>query len=191
MLKNLILVLFFLSFLITFAQNSSEKTIPISVGLYGGINFNLHSPNFNYNDLIFNKNSSGIGANLGFKAIFPINSNFLIAGNLGFNSIGAKLTTEKYNMDASINYIELSPDLQIHNVIPIENTYFIAGLETGIPLSPKFSITGDTIIKDETLKDATFRTAATFGLGYIYEIKKWGKFYSGINFETTVFKCFL
>ncbi len=175
MFKKIIKIFFFFcaSFTILIAQNNIQNAIPMSVGLYGGLNFNLHSPDFNYNNsMLFNKNATGIGGNLGFKATFPINNNFVIAGNLGFNSIGALLEADNNNLDASINYIELSPDLQIHNVLPLSGTYILAGLETGIPLSPKYSITGDTSIKNETIKNSNFRTAATFGLGYIYEISK-------------------
>ena len=171
MFKKTILIIIVILFTttLTFAQAEKVKAVPFSIGLYAGLNMNMHSPSFNYmNQVKFDNNATGLGAVLGFTGMYSINDIFVISGKLGYNGMGGMLTNTDIDLDASINYIEFSPELQFHNLIPIKNSYLIAGLESGIPLSPRYTLTGDTSlnIDNESIPDASFRVAAIFGLGY-------------------------
>jgi outer membrane protein OmpA-like peptidoglycan-associated protein len=165
-----------LTFQLAISQDNSKRIVPLSLGLYTGINMNMHSPAFNYpkdsNFVIpFDNNSTGLGFAIGFLGLFPINDMFVISGKIGYNGLGGILTKDSFELDASLNYIEISPELQIHNLLPLKDVYLIAGLETGIPLSPKYSLT-KTNIENENIPDASFRMAGAFGVGYFWEISK-------------------
>ncbi len=166
------LVIAILSVINLFAQ--TERIVPTSLGIYAGMNVNMHSPSFLYDnngtDINFNNSATGFGGALGFTGLIPISKMFVIAGKIGYNGVGASLEKDNYTLDASLNYIEISPELQIHNLIPFDDFYLIGGLETGIPLSPKYSITNT--IENESVPDATFRLAATVGIGYFFELSR-------------------
>ena len=86
MYKKIISIVFiiFLFNSILISQESEQKAVPLSIGLYAGFNINLHSPSFNYkSDLFFDENSTGIGAALGFTGLLPINHIFVISGKIG------------------------------------------------------------------------------------------------------------
>ncbi|MFH1049996.1 MAG: OmpA family protein [bacterium] len=167
----LIIVITILSVINLSAQ--TERIVPTSLGIYAGMNVNMHSPNFVYpleqNNVGFNNSATGFGGALGFTGLIPINNMFVISGKIGYNGLGATLEKDDYKLDASLNYIEITPELQIHNLLPFDDFYLIGGLETGIPLSPKYTISGTTI-ENEDIPDATFRMAASLGIGYFIEL---------------------
>lgn len=179
-MKKIICLIFILSVYCNnsiYAQNDVE--VPLSLGLYAGLNVNMHSPDFIYNisgsDINFNNSATGFGGALGFTGLYPISNMFIISGKLGYNSAGALLTKDEYELSSSLNYLEISPELQIHNLLPVENFYLIGGLETGFPLSPKYSINSPEPIADiekTVIPDDKFRLAATFGIGYFYELSR-------------------
>ncbi len=157
------------------AIQAKPKAVPPSVGLYGGLNLNLHSPSFEYefetSHVVFDENGSGVGATFGFTGLLPFDSVFVLSGYIGYNNMGGFLSKDinggTYDLEASLNYIEISPVMQFHNVVPLDNFYLLAGVETGIPLSPRYSIKSDTAIKEnKTVPDANFRMAGIAGAGY-------------------------
>ncbi|ROL62529.1 OmpA family protein [Bacteroidetes/Chlorobi group bacterium ChocPot_Mid] len=172
---NLILIIFLAIISNLSAQN--ERVIPASLGLYAGININMHNPDFIYpingNDISFNNTSTGFGGALGFTGFYQLSNMFVISGKLGYNGLGATLSSKEYEFDASLNYIEISPELQFHNLIPVKDLFLIGGLETGIQLSPKYSITNtNPKIENENISDAKFRIAGIVGLGYFLELTR-------------------
>jgi len=173
-----------LVFSIFYSELIAEDDINImsAVGLYGGLNINMHSPSFNYpidqsTKVLFNNNATGIGADLGFIGIFPLNKILALSGRFGYNGLGGLMTkninNKRYELDASLNYIEISPILQIYNLLPYKKVYLLTGLETGIPLSPKYNLTDGSknyIKENENIANADFRMAITIGAGYIYKL---------------------
>ncbi len=139
-------------------------------GLYGGVNFNFHTPNFNYNDsLMFDNNESSLHLNFGALYSYKINEMFTVSGRLGYNGLSSTLEssdTLPAEMDASLSYIEFSPMLHIHNLIPVENLYLLGGLEFSFPVSANYEM--DVI--EEDIPDASARLALALGAGYKYEM---------------------
>ena len=61
--------------------------------------------------------------------------------------------------------------MQFHNLLPFKDFYLIGGLETGIPLSPKYSISNtNPAIENKAISDARFRMALDAGIGYFFEL---------------------
>jgi outer membrane protein OmpA-like peptidoglycan-associated protein len=174
---------FFILITVSFVK-SEENTvtkIPASIGLYGAINVNMHIPDFIYviDSLNFSNSGTGFGGAFGFTGFYPLNDVFVISGKIGYNGLGGILEQEKYGgtyeLDASINTIEISPELQIHNLLPAKNLYLIGGLETGIPLSPKFTLTSpdeQENIEDKDIPDAKLRISGIIGAGYLHKLSK-------------------
>lgn len=175
-----IVLMFSLFYCESFADD--DISIMSAVGLYGGFDINMHSPSFiypidNLTKILFDNNSTGTGADLGFVGIYPLNNILALSGRFGYNGLGGILTKDitgkKYEINASLNYIEISPILQIYNLLPYKKVYFLGGLETGIPLSPKYNLTDGPksyIKENETIADADFRMAVAIGAGYLYKI---------------------
>ena len=184
-------------------QEQSKKELPISLGIYGGININMHSPSFLYplpnvsgRSVMFDGSATGIGMNAGFIANFPINEMFIISGRIGYNGLGADLekdaifsdpqtqtdTSMSMLLESDLPYLEISPALQVHGLIPaVEDLYFLGGFEFGLPISPKYTLnetlndpdsyfnengTSRTHAEDEKVPDANLRLAAMIGTGY-------------------------
>lgn len=196
---------------IAYAQDNTDnsnldlenKTMPINLGIYGGANFNLHTPSFTYGlgnvldrDVYFDESAMGLGLNIGFIANIPINDMFVISGRVGYNGVGGDLeksaifpgtvdTTTNMLFESSLPYLEISPVLQVHGLIPqVEDLYFLAGFEFGLPISPKYSLT-ETLVspdqydgengtvrshaQDEKVPDANLRLAGMVGAGYMIQ----------------------
>lgn len=181
-IAGFVLILLLTATIKSFAQ---EYTRPVSLGIYGGLNYNMHSPDFTYNindinnnrhDLSYNKNTNSLGFNLGGIINIPINNMFVISGRLGYNSMNGKLETilndTSYFLEGKIGYFEVSPVLQIHDLFENSGFYLLAGLETGIPLVKKYSYYEEpdrqdiTNIVDFELLDASIRFAGIIGAGY-------------------------
>ena len=91
----------------------TERVVPPSLGIYAGLNVNMHSPDFIYpiesNEMNFNNSATGFGGALGFTGFLPITNMFVLSGKIGYNGLGAMLSKDDYELDASLNYIEISP----------------------------------------------------------------------------------
>ena len=188
MRKFLTLALLLSLSLIPFGLQSQEKDlkVPMAIGFYGALNFNMHSPSFTVKDAInnnitiakFDENSTGIGGAVGAMFNYPLNNTFVLSGRLGYNPMGnilKKLYTNKnYEIDASLPYIELSPVLQFHNLFPVKPLYLMAGLEFGIPVSTSIKLSSpDTVTVNQSLtSDANLRAALILGAGYVLKASK-------------------
>jgi outer membrane protein OmpA-like peptidoglycan-associated protein len=178
--------LFFLSALLICAAVfypavAKDKTILPSVGIYAGLNINMHGPSFNYllldqTEINFKDNSNGFGGNIGIIALYPLNDIFVLSGRLGYNNVSGMLEAEtidnRYEYDVSLSYFEISPVMQFHNILPIDNLYLAAGIEAGIALSPEYSIheDGTYLIDVNSIPDEAMRFAVIIGAGYIFDI---------------------
>ncbi len=169
-----------------FAANAArryENAAPRAIGVYVGVNLNMHSPNFAYlfpdkSAALFKSNGIGAGLDFGFSGLTPLDSALILAGYVGYNNLSGILTSEKtsggtYKLDASVNYVEISAALQYRGKLPVESSYLFGGLELGIPLSPKYNIDlGDSsIIANESITSPLLRFGAILGAGYQIELE--------------------
>lgn len=167
---------------------SQENEIPLNIGIYGGLNFNMHTPNLTgvYVDefgqvfpIRYKDNEIGLGGNFGLIANIPLNHMFVITGRLGYNMAGGQIvdSASVNTLRSSIDYIEFTPGLQIHNLISGSGLYFLGGLEFGFPMSPSYSVDFDdgvdpqpNFVDDEEIPDAATRIALALGVGWMFEI---------------------
>ncbi len=169
--------------------------MPANLGIYGGLNFNMHTPSFifpiNQRQVNFNINNTNLGFHAGFICNYPLNETFTISGRLGYNGLSGELSkTERFGtpdtltsnrMTADLHYIEISPVIQFHNLLPWKSLYFLAGLEFGIPFSTKYTAQStlmsplpaqSTISQSDAIPDATLRFAGAIGAGYVFNLSE-------------------
>lgn len=185
------------------AQEAEPNFIqPTNLGIYLGGNLNMHSPNFLNpytidtpnpvtKNILFNETSNSLGLNIGLIFNLPIDTTFTFSGRIGYNGMGVDLvgnskygttlldTTLISNNSYSLSYLEISPMMQFHNLLPMKRLYFLAGLELGIPIASTYSqettttstptpIT--TTASDVEITDASIRVALGLGVGYTFDI---------------------
>ncbi len=176
---------YFLAFTIFFISLSlfaQEKELRTNLGLYGGLNINMHSPNFNWIYVdnqsniyqgLFNEKSTSYTGNFGLIGNFPLNNTFVLTGRLGFNALGGdfKDTANVYDLNSSLNMLEITPGIQFHNLISGTDIYFLAGLEFGIPLSKSYTLTASNVeIEKNDIPSALTRFGLALGAGWMFEI---------------------
>lgn len=153
---------------------SKEKDIPLNLGGYFGLNYNMHNGDFYYPSFFneapnlkvpvgFYSAESSLGLNGGFIINVPFNNMFVFSGRLGIHGAGADFTTASdnymYNItdtisysdsfESSLMYGEIDLFMQFHNIIPVDNLYLLAGLELGIPLTASYNRLETRIITDD------------------------------------------
>jgi outer membrane protein OmpA-like peptidoglycan-associated protein len=188
MRKLTILFLFvFVTFsVITLAQDTSKKKkenfkVPMSLGLYGGLNINMHQPSFPRGSSyihFFEDNQTSYTGNIGLIGLFPIDDILVMTGRLGYNPTSVDLisTTGEQKYEMGLGYFEISPVLQFHNLLPIKPLYFLAGLEFGIPVDNEYKFINNNVPNDSgNISPASMRAAFVIGAGYMFKIS--GKFY--------------
>ncbi|MFA7326311.1 MAG: OmpA family protein [Candidatus Kapaibacterium sp.] len=160
--------------LINLSAQSKEKDIPLNLGGYLGLNYNMHNGDFQY-PTSFNASSnnpvpigfygaeSSLGLNGGFIINVPFDNMFIFSGRLGLHGAGADFatTSDKYThfltdtstyfdeFESSLMYGEIDLFMQFHNVIPVDNLYLLAGLELGIPIAASYNRLETRITTDE------------------------------------------
>ncbi len=208
---SLVCVLVVLSSSFSTMHSAAQINTSLNYGVYVGGNLNMHTPSFFakpfVNNLLlpslqhdttakFGNNASSFGLAIGGIVNIPLNSMFVLSGRIGYNGVGGTLNTQSYvkslmnsvdsasselTMQSSISYIEISPILQIHNLIENTPLYIAAGFEVGIPLSAKYSvsenITGTNTIPspnpnptqystDAAISNSNTRIALSIGAGW-------------------------
>lgn len=174
MFKKLIIITFFLSFWFNLNANSQQKDLVTNIGFYGGLGLNFHST-FEADQ----KSELGIGPFIGIIGNFPINNTFAISGRIGYYNLNGSLFRDeteflRYRVNAKLDYIEISPLLQIHNLFD-DPLYFLAGLEFGAPMSIKYDFvtttpTGENTQPDIDVVDKASRLAIVAGVGHSFQL---------------------
>jgi outer membrane protein OmpA-like peptidoglycan-associated protein len=157
-----------------FAQNNANDfKVPTSVGLYGGINLNMHKPGLPENQPVFNLSTNSLTLNIGLIGNFPINRTFVFSGRIGYNPLSAVLegntTSVPPEIDASLGYLEISPVMQFHNLLPIKPLYFLAGVEVGVPMTKSYTVALYPL-PGGAIPSANIRAALAVGAGYMLKL---------------------
>lgn len=170
--------------------------MPSNIGIYAGLNFNMHTPSFNTifplgYPVNFNENKTSLLFSAGIIGNFPLNETFILSGRLGYNGLsgdfekierfGSPDTITSNSMQADLHYIEITPVVQFHNLLPLKRLYFLAGLEFGIPFTTKYTTNQtrmspmpaqSTLSQSGSVPDATLRFAGAIGVGYIFNLSE-------------------
>jgi outer membrane protein OmpA-like peptidoglycan-associated protein len=163
------------------AKKSEDNfKVPLSLGLYGGLNINMHQPSFP-RDIsgveFYDASVTSYSGNIGLIGLFPVNDIIVISGRLGFNPMSAVIesTTGNTSYDFGLSYFEITPVVQFHNLIPLKPMYFLAGLEFGVPLNKSYKLTNGQVLAEDNIPSASFRAAFPIGVGYMFQVSD--KFY--------------
>lgn len=197
-----------------YGNAAEEKLImQPAIGVTGGLNINMNSPSFtypytlNYNNLQvvnlssnFGDNKTSMGFNAGLIGYIPINEMFTISPRVEYNSMYTTLKSDTkaaftylanplsfpahQELKAKLAYLEISPLLQIHNLISsLPRLYFLAGPEFGVPMTKKYDYTYEipalsankyAFKSDEKIPDSKFRIALALGAGYMFKLgERW------------------
>jgi len=189
MKKTILMLIIFITAINFAISQSKNNEIPFNMGIYGGLNFNFHTPSFTYEvydnnkslvgNMVHSKNANSVGGNFGFIASIPLSNMFYLSGRLGYNMMNGTLDDNiiaTNQTKASLSYLEISPILQIHNLIENQGLYLLAGLELGVPLtkSYEFNYTASnnvTYLGDKTdIPDAATRVALAVGAGWMFDL---------------------
>lgn len=146
-----------------------------NLGLYLGGNFNFHQPsNVNPSDnnnstVQFSTNSNDLFINGGFIANFPISNMIAISARLGYNGFRGELKENNEKFKSNIDYLEVTPLVQFHNLIGELPLYFHLGPELGIPLNGKYTYLNEA---ERDIPDKNFRLGLALGAGYVFKVGK-------------------
>lgn len=148
-----------------------------NIGLYGGLNINMEQPDFfgpASDPTKFDENSTNYFMNAGFIANFPVSDMIAISARLGYNGFRGIFEKNDAKLETSLDFFEINPNVQFHNLIGNSPLYFLLGAELGIPMSAKydFNIAGGTNQTGEEIPDKNFRLAAALGVGYVFDLGK-------------------
>lgn len=194
MTKFRFILTFFLAMCLSNIAYSQEKMqMPINIGIFGGLGINMHQPSWVDEAILtgapipFNQSSTALGYFGGIIGNFPINDIFTISARLGYNALDGEIETsvingsitETHTLDGRFDYLEISPILQLHNLIPLRNLYFLAGLEIGVPLTAEWdstyfvsSTSSETTFFNQQMPDKATRVALAVGAGYVIPLSK-------------------
>jgi outer membrane protein OmpA-like peptidoglycan-associated protein len=127
------------------AQNPKSLTRSFEFGVYGGLNYNFHSPDFKTDANGTYKNSaSSMGFHFGGFADYDLSDMFRLTGRLGIHGMGADLVEDLGNntqntLTSSITMLEFSPGVKINGLFSDSPGYLIAGFEYGSRLTSEYS----------------------------------------------------
>ncbi len=146
----------------TFLSAAEKGDFKIGFGLGG--NLNLHSPNFaNSSTFPVNEAQSSLGFYTNILLNYKISKMFEFSGRIGYHSLNTEFNSGTIGTaPVSLSYLEFTPTVQVYDLIPVDNLYFLGGLEFGIPLTQTF--------KNEDIPEVNSRIALALGLGYDYAV---------------------
>jgi outer membrane protein OmpA-like peptidoglycan-associated protein len=197
-MKKITILLILTSFFLV--NNLEAKPEKFNFGLFLGGNVNMHNPDYNsplmepYDNIFvpINESNNSFGFNFGLIGNFLLAENIFISGRLGYHSLNTDLNGEFSNQEIGISsihdfefdlsYLEISPMVQIYDLIPVENLYLLGGIELGIPILKEYDRyrnfsdntldppmqSLDTLSTD--IQDAAIRLALAVGVGYTFDI---------------------
>jgi len=175
------------------AYSQTNIKMPINIGITGGLGLNMHNPDWTDHGpltgrpLRYNQTSTAIGYYGGIIANFPINDIFTISARIGYNNLNGTIKatatngniTESTTIDTRLEYFEVSPILELHNLLPVKNIYFLVGLELATPFTAEGDLTYTENSTPSTwsrmntpMEDKVPRVALAVGAGYVIPLSK-------------------
>jgi len=173
-----------------FNLQSQEIIWGNSIGLFGGVNFNMHSPDMRpsfvflpSNVLIpvnLNKTNNSVTGFAGLEGNFQISKLFVFTGRLGYDFVGVDYNlvdrNTTYDLKTSLHYLDFMPMLKLVNLIPnFESLYFTTGFNIGVPIIKKYDITQQigtgTNVRNsaDNIPESQMRMSIPIGIGYIWK----------------------
>lgn len=136
--------------LCAFAQNQKSQVKKFEFGLYTGVNYNFHAPDFttkgNAGTAIGNYklSSTSMGFHGGGFVDYSLNKTFRLTGRLGIHGMGAELIEELSNntlntLTANITMLEISTGVKFMDLFNDNPAYVLAGFEYGSRLISEYS----------------------------------------------------
>jgi len=166
------MALVFISGGVLFAQTYPYNG-QINIGPYLGGNINFHQPsNVNPTGVqnpttLFNTNSNEFFLNGGIIANFPISNLISISGRLGYNGFRGELKENNEKFTTKMDYLEVTPLVQFHNLFGNLPLYLNVGPEVGIPLNGRYKYQN---LAETDIPDKNFRLGVALGAGYTFQI---------------------
>ena len=166
------------------AQTKSSKNSGFDFGLYGGINYNFHTPNFLIvsgtgnaaplsKDIIFNTNNTSLSFHGGFIFNYDLSPRFTLSGRIGIKGLGADLSAKDTKPDtsagvgtiatthtfaSSIATLEISPTVKINNLFENSQAYLLTGIELGFPISATYQHSEAADIQNASFSNKVYAT---------------------------------
>ena len=166
------------------AQTKSSKNSGFDFGLYGGINYNFHTPNFLIvsgtgnaaplsKDIIFNTNNTSLSFHGGFIFNYDLSPRFTLSGRIGIQGLGADLSAKDTKPDtsagvgtiatthtfaSSIATLEISPTVKINNLFENSQAYLLTGIELGFPISATYQHSEAADIQNASFSNKVYAT---------------------------------
>lgn len=158
----------------------------INIGPYLGGHINFHQPS-NLNPTgtlnpttLFNTNSNEIFFNGGIIANFPISNMISISGRLGYNGFRGELKENNEKLATTMDYLEITPLVQFHNLFGNTPLYLNIGPEVGIPLNERYEYQN---FAETDIPDKNFRLGVALGAGYTFQIGRSTYFSPEVSFR--------
>ncbi|MFN5007582.1 MAG: OmpA family protein [Ignavibacteria bacterium] len=136
--------------LCAFAQNQKSQVKKFEFGLYTGVNYNFHAPDFTTKDSTgktignYKLSSTSMGFHGGGFVDYSLNKTFRLTGRLGIHGMGAELIEELSNntlntLTANITMLEISTGVKFMDLFNDNPAYVLAGFEYGSRLTSEYS----------------------------------------------------
>ena len=157
-----------------------------NIGIYTGLNINMHQPNFALDGSIplpFETNKSSLTGFLGLEFNAPIIDIMSITGRINYNVASVKELEGRCpeffsTLDIYLDYVDINPSIKLYNIIPSDNLrclYFTGGINIGVPIKNKYNYVLENAFyglfkKSDDIPDASMRMALNVGIGYIINL---------------------
>lgn len=137
--------------LCAFAQNQKSQVKKFEFGLYTGVNYNFHAPDFTTFDPItgsalgnYKLSSTSMGFHGGGFVDYSLDKTFRLTGRLGIHGMGAELIEDLGNnllntLTANITMLEISTGVKFMDLFNDSPAYILTGFEYGSRLTSEYS----------------------------------------------------
>lgn len=128
-----------------FAQNQKSPVKKFEFGIYGGLNYNFHAPDFNSDSGgKYSVSATSMGFHGGGFADYSLDKTFRLTGRVGIHGMGADLiegldSNRQNTFSANITMLEISAGVKINELFNDSPAYVLAGFEYGSRLTSEYT----------------------------------------------------
>lgn len=142
-----------------------------NVGIYGGLNVNMQSPDINVQTQVFDENASDINFHFGIIGNYQLSEMISLTGRLGYNGFRGEFDNSTAKLKPSLDYLEFTPGVKFFNLFGSTPVYLLGALEFGFPMSGDYEMeVAGVNSPSEEIADKNFRLALALGVGYVFEV---------------------